>query len=385
MTERLYYHDAYLAAFQATAFECADDRRRLYLDRTAFYPTSGGQPHDTGRLEGVEVVDVVDEGERIAHVLAAPLPPGPVRGEVDWARRFDHMQQHTGQHLLSAVLEGLYGFHTLSVHFGQDASTLDLDTSAITPEQVAAAETRANLVATENRPVSIGFEDAAAAAGLRKPSDRTGPLRIVTIQDLDRSACGGTHVRATGEIGAILIRKVERVRKAVRLEFLCGTRAVRRARADQELLARLAAQYSAAPDELPALVEAQRAELKDAVAERREAEAQLDRYRAAELYAGTTPDAAGLRRIVVREARGIDRLRGLAQAVAALPRALFVGVAASPPGLLVAASEDSGRDAAAMLRSALAPAGGRGGGTPRLAQGTVGAEALERVVEAVSQ
>jgi len=385
VTERLYYQDAYLAAFQATVLERADDGRRVYLDRTAFYPTSGGQPHDTGRLGGVEVVDVVDEGERIAHLVAAPVPAGTIRGEVDWARRFDLMQQHTGQHLLSAVLEDLYGFHTVSVHFGQDASTLDLDTPAITPEQVAAAETRANLVATENRTVSIGFEDAAAAAGLRKPSDRTGPLRIVTILELDRSACGGTHVRATGEIGAILIRRVERVRKAVRLEFLCGMRAVRRARADQELLARLAAQYSAAQDELPALVEAQRGELKDAVAGRREAEAQLDRYRAAELYAGAAPDAAGLRRIVVREEGGIDRLRGLAQAVAALPRAVFVGVAASPPGLLVAASEDSGRDAGAMLRGALAPAGGRGGGTPRLAQGTVGAEALERVVEAVSQ
>jgi len=385
VTERLYYQDAYLAAFQATVLERADDGRRVYLDRTAFYPTSGGQPHDTGRLGGVEVVDVVDEGERIAHLVAAPVPAGTIRGEVDWARRFDLMQQHTGQHLLSAVLEDLHGFHTVSVHFGQDASTLDLDTPAITPEQVAAAETRANLVVTENRPVSIGFEDAAEAAGLRKPSDRTGPLRIVTILELDRSACGGTHVRATGEIGPILIRKVERVRKAVRLEFLCGMRAVRRARADQELLARLAAQYSAAQDELPALVEAQRAELKDAVAGRREAEAQLDRYRAAELYAGAAPDAAGLRRIVVREEGGIDRLRGLAQAVAALPRAVFVGVAASPPGLLVAASEDSGRDAGAMLRGALAPAGGRGGGTPRLAQGTVGAEALERVVEAVSQ
>jgi alanyl-tRNA synthetase len=282
------------------------------------------------------------------------------------------------------VLEHLYGFHTVSVHFGQEASTLDLDTPAITPEQIAAAETRANLAATENRPVSIGFEDAAAAAGLRKPSDRTGPLRIVTIQEFDRSACGGTHVRATGEIGAILIGKVERVRKAVRLEFLCGTRAVRRARADQERLARLAAQYSAAPDELPALVDAQRAELRDAVAGRREAEAQLDRYRAAELYAGAAPDAAGLRRIIVRDERGMDRLRGLAHAVAALPQALFVGVTATPPGLLVAASEDSGRDAAAMLKAALTPAGGRGGGTPRLAQGTVGADALERVVEAVS-
>jgi alanyl-tRNA synthetase len=272
----------------------------------------------------------------------------------------------------------------VSVHFGQGASTLDLDAPGITPEQVAAAEIRANAVVSENRPVSIAFEDAAAAAGLRKPSDRTGPLRVVTIRDLDRSACGGTHVRATGEIGAILIRKVERVRKAVRLEFLCGMRAVRRARADQELLARLAAQYSAAPDELPALVEAQRTELKEAVAARRDAEAHLDRYRAAELYAGAATGADGLRRILVREERGIERLRGLAQAVSALPGAVFVGVTASPPGLLVAASEDSGLDAAAMLKTALAPAGGRGGGTARLAQGTVPAEALEVAVAAVS-
>ncbi len=384
MTERLYYHDAYLTAFQARVVGRAEDGRHVYLDRTAFYPTSGGQPHDTGRLGGVAVVDVVDEGERIRHVLAAPLPGGPVAGEVDWARRFDHMQQHTGQHLLSAVIEDLYGFRTVSVHFGQDASTLDLDASSIAPEQVAAAEIRANAVVTEDRPVSIAFEDAAAAAGLRKPSDRTGPLRVVTIRDLDRSACGGTHVRATGEIGAILIRKVERVRKAVRLEFLCGTRAVRRARADHELLARLAEQYSAAPDELPALVEAQRTELKEAVAARRDAEAQLDRYRAAELYAGAATGPDGLRRILVREERGIERLRGLAQAVSALPGAVFVGVAASPPGLLVAASEGSGLDAAAMLKAALAPAGGRGGGTARLAQGTVPAEALEVAVAAVS-
>ncbi|MGE5230498.1 MAG: DHHA1 domain-containing protein, partial [Deltaproteobacteria bacterium] len=278
----------------------------------------------------------------------------------------------------------LYGFRTVSVHFGQGASTLDLDASSITPEQVAAAEMRANAAVTENRPVSIAFEDAAAVAGLRKPSDRTGPLRVVTIRDLDRSACGGTHVRATGEIGAILIRKVERVRKAVRLEFLCGIRAVRRARTDQELVARLAAQYSAVPDELPALIEAQRTELKEAVAARREVEAHLDRYRAAELYAGAVIGADGLRRILVREERGIERLRGLAQAVSALPGVVFVGVAASPPGLLVAASEDSGLDAAATLKAALAPAGGRGGGTARLAQGTVPAEALEVAVAAVS-
>ena len=385
MTERLYYHDSYLTAFDAAVLDHADGGRRVYLDRTAFYPTSGGQPHDSGRLGGTEVLDVVDEGERIAHLLAAPLGDGRVRGEVNWARRFDHMQQHTGQHLLSAVLEDLYGSRTVSVHFGQDSSTLDLDVPTLTAEQIVAAEARANAVVTENRAVTLSFEEAAAAPALRKGSDRAGTLRIVGIQGLDRSACGGTHVRATGEIGAILLRKLERVRKAARLEFLCGTRAVGRARADQTLLARLAAQYSAAPDELPGLVEAQRAELKGVAAARHEVEAELDRYRAGELYAAAAAGADGVRMVVVRTDWGaVERLRGLAQAVATLPKAVFVGVAASPPGLVVAASEDSGRDAAAMLRSVLAPAGGRGGGTPRLAQGTVPAEALERVAAGIA-
>lgn len=379
VTERLYYRDSYLTDFDATVLERADDGRRVYLDRTAFYPTSGGQPHDTGRLAGVAVVDVVDEGERVAHLLAAPLAGDRVQGRVDWARRFDHMQQHTGQHLLSAVLAELYGLATASVHFGAEASTLDLDAAAITPEQVAAAEARANAVVTENRPITVGFEDAAMATGLRKPSDREGPLRIVTIEQLDRSACGGTHVRATGEIGSILIGKVERIRKQVRLEFLCGGRAVARARADRDLLARLAGLFSAAPSELPALIESQRAELKEAAAARRDAEQALDGWRARELYVGATTDSGGIRWVVVREGASAERQRGLGQAVARLPRSVFVGTT-SPPGLVLAASEDSGVDAAAILRPVLATAGGRGGGNARLAQGTVPAEALDRAI-----
>jgi len=384
VTERLYYRDAYLTGFEATVLERGDQGRRVYLDRTAFYPTSGGQPHDTGRLGGAAVVDVVDEGERIAHLLAAPAPDGPLTGEVDWARRFDHMQQHTGQHLLSAVVDDLYGAHTVSVHFGPAMATLDLDVPGLAPEQIAEAEARANVVVTENRPVSVGFEDAGTMQGLRRAPDRTGVLRIVTIQDLDRSACGGTHVCATGEIGVILIRRTERVRKSVRIEFLCGLRAVRRARADQELLSRLSAQYSAAAEELPLLAEAQRAELKEAATARRALEAELDRHRATELYGGTVAAADGVRRVVVRNDRGIERLRGLGQAVAAFPHALFIGVAANPPGLVVAAAEDSGCDAAAMLQSVLTPAGGRGGGTPRLAQGTLPADALENAAAQLS-
>ena len=142
MTDRLYYTDSYLKDFDASVVERVDDGRLVYLDRTAFYPTSGGQPFDTGRLGGIEVIDVVDEGERIAHVLAGPLPEGSTVGQVDWPRRFDHMQQHTGQHLLSAVLADLFRYETIGVHFGQETSTLDLETGKLTQDQVDRSEER---------------------------------------------------------------------------------------------------------------------------------------------------------------------------------------------------------------------------------------------------
>jgi alanyl-tRNA synthetase len=386
MTLRLYYTDSYLRDFDAIIVERADDGRRIYLDRTAFYPTSGGQLFDTGSLGGIAVVDVVDEGERVAHVLAGPLTGERARGAVDWARRFDHMQQHTGQHLLSAVVHQLFGHATISVHFGPETSTLDLDAPAIDHARLVEAESRANRLAAENRPVEVSFEEAGSASGLRKASARQGTLRIVTIRDLDRSACGGTHVRATGEIGPILIRKAERVKQNVRLEFLCGTRAVRRARADLDLLTRLAGQFSAALHELPGLAEAQRAELKEAAAIRRVLEENVAALRARDLYAASTPDGSGLRSIVLREEMGpIDRLRPLAQAVTGMPQALFVGWTADPPALMVAASADSGLDAGRVLKASLEQVGGRGGGNARVGQGTApSASALEEAVAAIA-
>ena len=384
MTIRLYYTDSYLRDFDAAVVDLAEEGRRIYLDRTAFYPTSGGQPNDTGTLGGSRVLDVVDDGDRIAHLLADPIGPAAVHGTVDWPRRFDHMQQHTGQHLLSAVLHELLGHATIAVHFGRESSTLDLDASDLPHARLVEAEARANEIVTENRPVEVGFEEAEGATGLRKASAREGTLRIVTIRDLDRSACGGTHVRATGEIGPILIRRSERVKKNVRLEFLCGARAVRQARGDLDLLSRLADQFSAATGELPTLMEAQRAELKAEAAARRELEEGLARYRARELYEAA-PDGMP-RRIVVREEKGpIERLRPLAQAVAAMPGAVFVGWTADPPAIVVGASADSGMDAGAILKTALAGVEGRGGGNARLAQGTApSAAAVEQVVAVVA-
>ncbi|MEO8138541.1 MAG: alanyl-tRNA editing protein [Gemmatimonadota bacterium] len=388
-TERLYYTDSYLSRFAARVIDRADGGRRVYLDRTAFYPTSGGQPFDTGRLGGVRVVEVVDEEARVAHLLEAPLAEGPVEGEVDWGRRFDHMQQHTGQHLLSAVVADLFGYQTVSVHFGPESATLDLEVPAITPKQVREAEARANAVVTENRTISVRFEDAATATGLRKASDRTGVLRVVTITDLDRSACGGTHVRATGEIGPILIRRIERVKKLVRLEFLCGGRAVRRARADFDALAGVATEASTGIDDIPALFEKQRTELKQTESARRGLEEELNGYRARALYDAAPANVGGSRLVVHRSAAGgVESLRGLAAAVTALPGAVFIGTLATPPTILFAIAADGGPDAGATLKPILAELGGRGGGQARQAQGTVpgGAEleaAIARLATAV--
>lgn len=371
-TTRLYYTDSYLTSFDARVVHITDDGRRVYLDQTAFYPTSGGQPHDLGTLSGTDITEVIDEGERIAHIVSVPLTSAgsTVAGEIDWARRFDNMQQHTGQHLLSAVLEELHGYHTVSVHFGRDYSSLDLDVESVRPEQIVDAETRANAIAAENRLVSVTFEDAARATGLRKESDRSGVLRIVAIDGLDRSACGGTHVRATGEIGAILIRKVERVRKSARLEFVCGRRAVRRARTDFEALTRIAGALSASLDDAPSLVAAQSEQLRAAENERRRLDREIGTYRARALYDAAAADARGLR-VVRHDATTMEELRILAQAMVALPKALLVATIADPPSLLIATSEDAGIDAGKTLREAVTKVGGRGGGSPRVAQGSV--------------
>ena len=208
MTERLYWDDSYLRRFRAKILERCCDGCELYLDRTAFYPTSGGQPHDTGWIQNVPVIDVVDEGERIRHRLSRPVDGEEADCEVDWGRRFDHMQQHSGQHLLSAVLNRFHGAPTVSFHLGRDISTIDVGLAALEPERLKEAERQANEIVFENRPIRVDYREASEAEGLRRASGREGLLRIVEIEGLDRSACGGTHVRHTGEIGLVLLRRL---------------------------------------------------------------------------------------------------------------------------------------------------------------------------------
>lgn len=386
MTNRLYYTDAYRTEFTATVVDRDAEGTRVYLDESAFYPTSGGQLHDLGRLGNIDVVDVIDEEDRVAHVLASPIGADaidrPISGRIDWMRRYDHMQQHTGQHLLSAVFDDLFGARTVSVHFGAEYSTLDLDAELVTRDQLMKVESRANTIVSEARPVTVAFEDAATATGLRKPSDRPGLLRIVTIDALDRSACGGTHVRSTAEIGAVLLRSVEKIRKATRIEFVCGQRAIRRARRDYESLGRIAASLTSSIEEAASVVGAQSERLKELDGTRRKLEKELAAFRVRERYEAATPGPSGVRTIVVRDATSIDELRTVAQAALALPKVVVVGALTSPVSVLIAASEDSGVDAGKALKEKLAAVGGRGGGSPRLAQGSVpDLVALERVVE----
>lgn len=376
MTDRLYYSDAFLRVFDAMIVERVDEGRRLYLDRSAFYPTSGGQPHDLGTLGGVAVTDVVDEDDRVAHVLAEPYAGSDaVHGVIDWPRRWDLMQQHTGQHLLSGVFAELFEWPTVSVHFGDALGTIELGAPGISPKQLQRVEERANALVAENRPVTVTYEDATVvSARLRKASARSGTLRVVTIEGLDTSACGGTHVRATGEIGAILLRRVERMRENARVEFLCGTRAIRRARTDYLALSDIAARLSAGVDEVVPLVLAQADEVKALAGTQKRLVEEVAGYRARAQWESTPAGDDGIRRLRGVDGMTPDELRAFSVACAALPATLFAGAFRATRTIALALSADLDVNAGALLKTELQKAGGRGGGSARTAQGTVPAD-----------
>src|ERR1051325_8271085 len=268
MTERLYYADAYLHEFDAsiTRVESRDGRTAVYLDRTAFYPTSGGQPFDIGTFgDRCRVVDVIDEDDEIAHVVEGTLSTGErVHGSIDWTRRFDHMQQHTGQHVLSAAIDRLFGVKTVSFPPCTAASTIDLSRE-LTAKDLVRAEIEANRIVWENRPVAIRYATAeeAAAMPLRKESVREGTLRLIDVAGFDLSACGGTHVSKTGGIGVIAIGAVERFKGGQRVEFFCGGRALTKFRAMRDALAGAVRVLSVLPDALPQAIEKLQAEARD--------------------------------------------------------------------------------------------------------------------------
>lgn len=384
-TDRLYYTDSYVREFSARVIEADAGRLRVTLDRTAFYPTSGGQPFDLGTLGGSRVREVFDEDDRVIHLLEAPLASNAeVEGRIDWDRRFDHMQQHTGQHLLSAVFEELYSMPTVSFHMGAETSTIDLRAASLDAKQTDRAEDRCAEIIAQARPVIVTFEDAASASGLRKESQRTGTLRIVSIQGIDRSACGGTHVSSTAEIGPILIRKIEKIRGDIRVEFVCGLRALRQARQDYRVLSEIGRTLSVPLDRTREVITAQIERIKALEKTSQKLSTELAMREGRELHAATAPDSSGVRRVTQRGP--IDEaMRARAQAVVAGGSALFLAICEEPPSVLLAASADSGVHAGERVKAAVSAAGGQGGGNRMLAQGSVPSkDALNVVCDTLS-
>lgn len=373
MTERLYYHDSYLTEFSAPVASVDPDGLRVRLQSTAFYPESGGQPADTGIVAGIPVIDVTDEDGDIVHILERPFPHPPdtvVTCSIDRNRRIDHIQQHTGQHLLSAVLAELFGYETISFHMGVSVSTIELATPSLDLAALEAAELSCNAHIAANRPVRISFEDAGSVEGLRKATARQGSLRVVTIESLDRSACGGTHARSTGEIGCVLLRATERIRGNTRLTFVCGLRAVRAARSDYNALGAIARSFSSTMADTPKLVAALLERTAAAEKERAKLVTELAAIRGRDLHAGTAALHSGLR-VVVKEFPALnEETKAETRAFAEAGSAAIVGFCLDPPSVLVAASTDSGLHAGNLLKAALTTRGGRGGGSATAAQGS---------------
>jgi len=391
MTTRLYYHDSFLYDFEAEVREVTESPKpALILDRTAFYPTSGGQVFDTGVIstenENLKVTEVADaENGQVIHYLEAPaksLQPGSkVRGQIDATRRRDHMQQHTGQHVLSAAFVRLFNMPTVSFHMGDDYCSIDLDisdldTPTLAKDQIEAAERLANEIIVENRPVAIRFvtREEAGKLGLRKlPPAERDELRLIDIRDFDLSACGGTHVNQTGQIGCVMLRKTERVRQGWRVEFIAGQRAVATSRRDFTTLTEAAALFSAHIYDVPQQARKSLDEIRSLRKQREQSQEELADAQAAALLA-ETPESSG-RKLVVRvfADRDMNLLKFLAQKLTRLaPNVVALLATTSPqPSLVFAQSAGQPYDMGALLKQTLSKLGGRGGGSKDLAQGGV--------------
>jgi alanyl-tRNA synthetase len=372
-TIRLYYDRPDLRAFDATVVrvEPRGAHAAVWLDRTAFYPSSGGQPFDTGTLGQANVVGVADdEAGDVVHLVegTAPAPGSAVHGAIDWVRRFDHMQQHTGQHVLSAVLEHMFGAHTVGFHLGSDASTIDLDRELVAG-QISAGELEANRAVWRDAPVSIRYasQDEARTLPLRKEPVRSGTLRLIDIAGVDLSACGGTHVERTGAIGQVAIAGWERFKGGQRLEFVCGGRALARFQQLRDVSAASIRLLSVLPGELPAAIERLQAELKGQRRAVADLQSEVAKHEAEAL--ARSAEALPIGPVVLRIADGdATRLKALASAAAA-SGVIAVLASRNAPALAVAASAAGLHVPCDELIGSLAREfGGRGGGRPELAQ-----------------
>ncbi len=412
-TERLYYHDSHLTEFDAQVVritQTGDGRAAIVLDRTAFYPTGGGQPFDTGTLDGTPVVECLDlESEGVLHVLAGAVPDvgARVRGVIDWSRRLDHLQQHTGQHLLSQAFVTLFGAPTCGFRMMEHGSEIDVELSQPTHARIEQAIDLANRVIWEDRPLRIftATPEEAARLPLRRDSTRTGDLRLVEIEGFDVNACGGTHARRTGEVGLIAARAWERAKGMTRIEFIAGSRALADYRRANATARQVAAHFGVARDDAPAAAACLQDELKalqrrlrplEELAARAEAEALINTAtHHASATDGTAADrtahseaARDATELVVvvhvfsdRDAEALKRIALAAVAARTNTVALFAARDAEQARLVFARAPDAPGDMNALMQRACALLEGRGGGRPDLAQG--GGRRLEKLSEAL--
>jgi alanyl-tRNA synthetase len=384
MTDRLYYHDSFLYDFDAEVREISDaPRPAVILDRTAFYPTSGGQIFDTGwivagknRLRVNEVVD--SEDGKVVHYLEAPSSDlkagGSIRAQIDPTRRRDHMQQHSGQHVLSGAFIRLYNMPTVSFHMADDYCSIDLDTPNLSKEQIESAERLANEIIVENRAVTVRFvtRDEATKLGLRKlPPAERDELRLIDITDFDLTACGGTHVGQTGQIGCVLLRKAEKVRQGWRIEFVAGQRGVATARRDFGTLTETAALFSAHIYDVPLQARKSLDEIRSLRKQAEQTQEELTAAQAATLFT-EAPDSAGCK-VIVRTfpERDLSFIKLLAQKLARQSSAVIAILATTlpQPALVFAQSAGQSHDLGALMKEIMAKVGGRGGGSKDMAQG----------------
>lgn len=391
-TERLYYTDSHLTQFEArvtAVTESVSGWCAVMLDRTAFYPTGGGQPSDTGTLNSTPVVECIEqENGEVLHIIQgrAPQVGSQVTGRVDWERRQDHMQQHTGQHILSQALVALYGAETRSFRTMDASSEIDVALEEPTDDRIERAIELANSIIWEDRSVQVRLltPEEAARLPLRRDAAREGELRIIEIENFDLSPCGGTHARRTGEVGLIAARHWERAKGLVRIEFVAGRRVLSDYNRANRTARRVAALFSVARDEAPASVARLLEENKQLTRRLRTLEEATARAEGAELVRDCSPRVDGTRLIArTFEGRDAEALKHLALAVIAHPQtvALLGSRDGETARLVFARSADAAGDMNALMRQACSVIGGRGGGRPEMAQG--GGPHAERLADAI--
>jgi alanyl-tRNA synthetase len=395
MTERLYYSDSYLRSFTARVTERLDldGQPAVILDRSAFYPEGGGQPADRGLLSGVKVVDVIsrEADEAVLHVLSAPDVPDDVTGTIDDARRFDLMQQHTGQHILSQAFVEAANAETVSFHLNPDpldgALTIDLN-AALSPQDIDRAEDIANTIVFENRLVTARFvtDEELRALPLRKPPKVDGAIRIVTIHNFDWSACGGTHVMRTGEVGLIKIVKLEKRGGETRVEFRCGRRALIDYRRKHQLLSQVSSDLTIGFWELNQAIGRMQADAKAVRKQLAEAESRLQQYEAQDLL--NSIELRGDFGLIVQvwPNRDAAYLKRMASLLTGRPKTVaLLGATSAATALMFARSKDLPIDLGKLLKETAAQLGGKGGGSLDFAQAGGPAVSEERLRAALAE